>query len=97
MTRVAKLILVALMLGAAIGGCGGNEDKKASPPGRTIYAGEVGVLPAPSTTSAGPRLVLPPKSVTVRGDFPLDPIVKFNAPVRNDGRKPLLIRKLDPG
>lgn len=83
----------------AFAGCGGSHHSPAaaSANGPTVYAGEVGVLSAPTRVARGrPKLVLPP-ALTVPGRFPLNSIVKFNVPVRNDGTRVLRIRKLDPG
>jgi hypothetical protein len=63
-----------------------------------VYAGEVGVLPAPSrATKRRPRLVVPLDALSVPGRFPLSSIVSFNVPIRNDGTRPLRIQRLDPG
>ena len=96
---LARWLLAIAAAAAFAAGCGGGDNNKRAtpPPGRTIYAGEVGVLAPPSRTVAGPRLVLPADAVRVSGHFPLDSIVKFNVPIRNDGRRTLVIRKLDPG
>ena len=83
----------------ALAGCGGSQPQTAttSANGPTVYAGEVGVLSAPTRAVRGrPKLVLP-RALTVPGRFPLNSIVKFNVPVRNDGTRVLRIRKLDPG
>ena len=83
-------------------GCGGGSQRRPAEAaskanGRSIYVGEVGVLPAPLRTFGGPRLRLPANALTVPGRYPLDSIVRFNVPIRNDGRDPLLIKKIDPG
>ena len=94
--------LVPLTMGTVIVGCGGSDHQqptvrhRAAQP-KTIYAGEVGALPAPSRTVPGPHLVLPSRALEVLGRFPLGAIVRFNVPVRNDGRRPLRISKLEPG
>lgn len=102
MTRRASLP-VACVAAALIVGCGGSHTNTAtttrqSTAAQKLYAGEVGVLPAPTrATKARPRLVVPVDALSVPGRFPLDSIVSFNLPIRNEGTRPLRIERLDPG
>ena len=94
MTRPpAAVVGLAAVVLAGCGGShnnGGNEAKK-------IYAGEVGALPAPTRAAPGRAKLVLPRALTVPGRFPLNSIVAFNVPIRNDGTRPLRIERLDPG
>ena len=79
---------------AALAGCGGHAQPAS---GQKVYAGELGVLKAPLRGYRAPHLTLPDGAVTVLGRFPLNSIVSFNVPIRNDGSRTLVIRKVDPG
>ncbi len=89
--------LLVLLLVPVLVGCGSGAPMKPHPVAApVIMAGEVGTLPAPTRTAAILKLVLPPKAVTVAGHYPLGSVVRFYIPFRNDGRRPLVIRSIDP-
>ena len=98
----ATQLAAALALASAVASCGGDStnDRPDDPfrPKQKISAGVLGTLPAPaSRRPPGPRLVLPEPALTVPGQFPIDRLVVFRVPVRNDGTRVLRITKIDPG
>lgn len=103
MTRLGRITSLAAAFAVAVGaaGCGDSDTGNRAEGGRPaqkIAAGVVGTLPAPpSRRSSGPRLVLPKPALTVPGRFPIDRLVVFRVPVRNDGTRDLRITKIDPG
>jgi hypothetical protein len=90
--------LAAAALALAITACGGADktDNRPRAP-KTLAAGELGHLPPAQTSRPGPPLVLPRPALTVPGRYPIDALVAFRVPVRNDGNRVLRITKIDPG
>ena len=101
MTPLMRVTLLAASLALALGAasCGGDSGTDGPfRPTQKVSAGVLGALPAPpSRRPPGPRLVLPEPALTVPGQFPIDRLVVFRVPVRNDGTRALRITKVDPG
>ena len=99
--RTAAIVALAYAT-LVITGCGrgsGAADSPSGPfrPTEKADVGQLGTLPAAQAPRPGPRLVLPEPALTVPGRFPLDKLVVFRVPLRNDGTRPLRITKIDPG
>ena len=97
--------IVALAIGFVVGlvVAGGGDS---GPPTATVplgtaekpqYVGEVGVLPPPTKVYRGSHLVNTRGLINVPGTYPLSDVVSFNVPIRNDGSRALVIKKLVPG
>ena len=105
MTRQVRATLLAagFALALSAASCGGGSGTDHQPDGpfrptQKISAGVLGTLPAPATRRPpGPGLVLPERALTAPGQFPIDRLVVFRVPVRNDGTRVLRITKIDPG
>jgi hypothetical protein len=96
-------VLTGALTAALAAGCGGGgpgtPDRRSGPfrPTDKVDVGQLGALPPSQAPRAGPRLVLPAPALTVPGRFPLNRLVVFRVPLRNDGTRALRIEKIDPG